>query len=131
MYWSIVSVSTSSHSVSSSTSWIWSWASIICLPSSSSLIASSKSTWPGSTSGLVFWVSSTKLKDSSEVLVDSEIIDGDYQYLGVGDLYIRWGGDDVANAFAYANDEYEIELYARSLGTSTAKNYGTIHLTRR
>ncbi len=75
--------------------------------------------------------SSTKLKDSSEVLVDSEIIDGDYQYLGVGDLYIRWGGDDVANAFAYANDEYEIELYARSLGTSTAKNYGTIHLTRR
>ena len=75
--------------------------------------------------------SSTKLKDSSEVLVDSEIIDGDYQYLGVGNLYIRWGGDDVASAICTAADEYEIELYARSLGTSTARNYGTIHLTRR
>lgn len=75
--------------------------------------------------------SGTKLKDSTQVLVDSEIIDGDYQTLGVGSLYIRWGGDDVASAICTANDEYEIELYAKNLGTSVAANHGTIHLTRR
>ena len=75
--------------------------------------------------------SDTKLKDSTQVLVDSEIIDGDYQHLGLGSLYIRWGGDDVVTASCTAADEYEIELYAKNLGTSVAANHGTIHLTRR
>jgi len=75
--------------------------------------------------------SSTKLKDGNKVLVDSEIIDGDYQSLGVSGLYIRWGGDDVASAVCTAADEYEIELYAKNLGTSVATNHGSIHLTRR
>ena len=76
-----------------------------------------------------------KGKDSNllktDTLIDSEVITGDFQHLGVGSLYIRWGGDDVTSAITTAADEYEIELYARSLGTSTARNYGTIHLTRR
>lgn len=79
----------------------------------------------------VFGKSDTALKAATEEIVDNDIIDGDYQFLGVGNLHIRWGGDDVATATCALNDEYEIELFAQNLGTSTARNTGSVHLTRR
>ena len=66
----------------------------------------------------------------SNVLVDSEIITGDYQNLGVGSLQIRWGGDSVINATTTNNDEYEIELWGSSLDASMS-SVGSINMTRR
>ena len=71
---------------------------------------------------------STLLK--TDTLIDSEVITGDFQYLGVGSLYIRWGGDDVVTAITTAADEYEIELWGSSLD-STVSSVGSIRMTRR
>ena len=74
--------------------------------------------------------SDTSLKSSTDVLVDSETITGDFQTLGIGSLYIRWSGDDVATATCTAADEYEIEVWGNSLGASTSSNFGSVSLTR-
>ena len=66
----------------------------------------------------------------TDTLIDSEIITGDFQHLGVGSLYIRWGGDDVTSAITTAADEYEIELWGSSLD-ATISSVGSIRMTRR
>ena len=75
-----------------------------------------------------------KGKDSNllktDTLIDSEVITGDFQHLGVGSLYIRWGGDDVTSAITTANDEYEIELWGSSLD-ATISSVGSLRMTRR
>ena len=75
-----------------------------------------------------------KGKDSNllktDTLIDSEVITGDFQHLGVGSLYIRWGGDDVTSAITTASDEYEIELWGSSLDT-TVSSVGSMRMTRR
>lgn len=71
---------------------------------------------------------STKLKNT--VLVDSEIITGDYQSLGISDMKIRWSGDND-DAITTANDEYEIELFGHNLDSSTPGQVGNIKMTRR
>jgi hypothetical protein len=75
----------------------------------------------------VYGKSSTTLK--AETLVDSEIITGDFQTLGVGNMEIRWGGDDDAAA-TLASDEYEIELWGSSLDVSITE-VGSSRMTRR
>ena len=72
--------------------------------------------------------SSTLLK--TDMLIDSEIITGDFQHLGVGSLYIRWSGDDVTSAITTAADEYEIELWGSALDASIS-SVGSIRMTRR
>ena len=71
---------------------------------------------------------STKLKNN--VLIDSEIITGDYQSLGVSGMKIRWSGDNDA-AITTADDEYEIELFGHNLDSSTPGQVGNIKMTRR
>ena len=71
---------------------------------------------------------STLLK--TDILINSEIITGDFQHLGVGNLYIRWGGDNVIDAITTAADEYEIELWGSSLD-STISSIGSVVMTRR
>jgi len=70
----------------------------------------------------------TLLKNNE--LIDSQVITGDFDFLGVGNLYIRWGGDDVVTAITTATDEYEIELWGSSLD-STVSSVGSIRMTRR
>ena len=71
--------------------------------------------------------SSTSLK--SETLIDSDVITGDYQSLGISDMKIRWSGDNDA-AITTASDEYEIELFGYSLDSSTPGQVGNIKMTR-
>ena len=82
----------------------------------------------GTTRMTVKGKSSTTLK--SEVLIDSEIITGDYQSLGVGGMKIRWSGDNDA-AITTAADEYEIELFGHGLDSSTPGQVGSLSMTRR
>ena len=81
----------------------------------------------GTTKMTVKGKSSTTLK--SETLVDSDVITGDYQTLGVSDMQIRWSGDNDA-AITTASDEYEIELFGYSLDSSTPGQVGNIKMTR-
>ena len=71
---------------------------------------------------------STKLKNT--VLIDSEIITGDYQSLGLSGMKIRWSGDNDA-AITTADDEYEIEIFGHSLDSSSPGQVGNIKMTRR
>tara|TARA_R100001463_G_scaffold3320_3_gene13615 strand:+ start:7770 stop:8747 length:978 start_codon:yes stop_codon:yes gene_type:complete len=71
---------------------------------------------------------STKLKNT--VLIDSEIITGDYQSLGLSGMKIRWSGDNDA-AVTTADDEYEIEVFGHNLDSSTPGQVGNIKMTRR
>ena len=82
----------------------------------------------GTTKMTVKGKSTTTLK--SDVLVDSEIITGDFQTLGIGSMYIRWSGDDVTSAITTAADEYEIECWGSSLD-ATVSSVGSIRMTRR
>ena len=82
----------------------------------------------GTTKMTVTGKSSTALK--AETLVDSEIITGDYQSLGISNMQIRWSGDNDA-AITTASDEYEIELFGYSLDSSTPGQVGNIKMTRR
>ena len=82
----------------------------------------------GTTKMTVSGKDSTLLKNN--ILIDSQIITGDYDFLGVGNLYIRWGGDDVTSAITTADDEYEIELWGSSLD-STISSIGSVVMTRR
>ena len=66
----------------------------------------------------------------TDTLIDSETITGDFQHLGVGSLYVRWGEDDVTSAITTASDEYEIELWGSSLDT-TVSSVGSMRMTRR
>ena len=81
----------------------------------------------GTTKMTVKGKSSTTLK--SETLVDSDVITGDYQTLGVSDMQIRWSGDNDA-AITTASDEYEVELFGHSLDSSTPGQVGNIKMTR-
>ena len=81
----------------------------------------------GTSKMTVYGKSSTTLK--SETLIDSETITGDFQHLGVGNLYVRWGGDDDVAA-TLVDDEYEIELWGSSLDT-TISSVGSIRMSRR
>ena len=82
----------------------------------------------GTTKMTVKGKSSTTLK--SDTLVDSEIITGDFQTLGIGSMYIRWSGDDVTSAITTAADEYEIECWGSSLD-ATVSSVGSLRMTRR
>ena len=82
----------------------------------------------GTTKMTVKGKSSTTLK--SDVLVDSEIITGDFQTLGIGSMYIRWSGDDVTSAITTTADEYEIECWGSSLD-ATVSSVGSLRMTRR
>lgn len=81
----------------------------------------------GTTRMTVKGKSSTTLK--SEVLINSEIITGDYQSLGVNGMKIRWAGDNDA-AVTTADDEYEIELFGHGLDSSTPGQVSSISMTR-
>jgi len=71
----------------------------------------------------------TKLKN--QTLVDSDVITGDFQTLGIGTMAIRWSGDDVTSAITTAADEYEIEVWGKELGASTPGVVGSVTMTRR
>ena len=92
------------------------------------IIDSADQTIIGTATFSVYAKSSTTLK--TDQIITSEKINGDFQYLGVGNLYIRWGGDDSATAKVYEDDEYEIELWGSSLD-STISATGAIRMTRR
>ena len=62
-------------------------------------------------------------------VVENEVITGDYDVLS-GGLYIRWSGVTDASV-AYETDEYEIEIFSSSLGTSTPSGIKTIAMSRR
>jgi len=81
----------------------------------------------GTTKMTVKGKSSTTLK--SETLVDSEVITGDYQNLGLSSMKIRWSGDNDA-AITTASDEYEIEVFGHSVDSSTPGKVGNIKLSR-
>ena len=83
----------------------------------------------GTTKMTVKGKSSTLLKN--DVLIDSEIITGDFQSLGVGTLQIRWGGDDVTSAITTASDEYEVELWGEELDATISTAVFPIEVTRR
>ena len=70
----------------------------------------------------------TLLKNNT--LIDSQVITGDFDFLGIGSMYIRWGGDDVTSAITTADDEYEIECWGSSLDT-TISSVGSVKMTRR
>ena len=80
------------------------------------LIDSVDDTIIGTATYSVYKKSSTTMKTTQ--IVTAETINGDFQTLGVGDLYIRWGGDDVATALVKEDDEYEIELWGEGLESS-------------
>ena len=82
----------------------------------------------GTTKMTVVGKDGTLLKNNT--LIDSQVITGDYDFVGVGNLYIRWSGDDVTSAITTASDEYEIELWGSSLDT-TISSVGSMRLTRR
>tara|TARA_R100001594_G_scaffold14555_3_gene31004 strand:+ start:9891 stop:10856 length:966 start_codon:yes stop_codon:yes gene_type:complete len=71
-------------------------------------------------------------KDTNELkkdlVVDNELITGDYDIVH-GGLYVRWAGDNDAAA-AVLNDEYEIEVKS-SLFSSSMSKQGSIRLSRR
>jgi hypothetical protein len=62
-------------------------------------------------------------------VVENAIITGDYDVLS-GGLYIRWSGVTDASV-AYETDEYEIEVFSSSLGTSTPSGIKTVTMSRR
>tara|TARA_Y100000593_G_scaffold93672_1_gene189437 strand:- start:1323 stop:2342 length:1020 start_codon:yes stop_codon:yes gene_type:complete len=72
--------------------------------------------------------SDTSLK--SDIIVDSEIITGDFQSID-GGLEIRWSAAviDGSTDVATAGDEYEIELYSAAMD-ATISNVGSVNLTR-
>ena len=80
------------------------------------IIDSADQTIIGTATFSVYAKSSNTLK--TDQIVTSEKINGDFQHLGVGGLYIRWGGDDSATAKVYEDDEYEIELWGEGLESS-------------
>ena len=82
----------------------------------------------GTSKMTVLGKNSTLLK--TDTIIDSKVITGDFQSLGVGSLHIRWGGDDVTSAITTATDEYEIELWGSSLD-ATVSSVGSIRMTRR
>jgi len=92
------------------------------------IVDSADETVIGTATFSVYAKSSTTLK--TEQIVTSEIINGQYQTLGLGSLYIRWGGDDSATAKVYDDDEYEIELWGSSIDASVI-GVGSSRMTRR
>jgi len=70
----------------------------------------------------------TLLKNNT--IIDSQVITGDYDFLGIGNMYIRWSGDDVTSAITTQADEYEIECWGSSLD-ATVSSVGSIIMTRR
>ena len=92
------------------------------------IIDSSDDTIIGTATYSVYKKSSTTLKTTQ--IVSSKTINGDFQTLGVGDLYIRWGGDDVATALVKEDDQYEIELWGEALDSSIPSAW-SVEATRR
>ena len=92
------------------------------------IIDSADSTIIGTATYSVYAKNTTTLK--TDQIVTAKTINGDFQSLGVGSLYIRWGGDDSATAKVYEDDEYEIELWGSSLDT-TISSVGSMRMTRR
>lgn len=70
---------------------------------------------------------STGLKNNQ--VVNNELVTGDYDVLS-GGLYIRWSGVTDASV-AFEEDEYEIEVFSSSLGTSTPSGIKTVTMSRR
>ena len=65
----------------------------------------------------------------TDLIVDNEIIDGDYQGTANG-LYIRWAGKTDASE-AVLNDEYEIEVKGERARSNVISSIGSISMTRR
>lgn len=80
------------------------------------IVDSADQTIIGTATYSVYRKSSTSMKATQ--VITSKTINGDFQTLGVDDLYIRWGGDDSATAKVYEDDEYEIELWGEGLEAS-------------
>lgn len=70
---------------------------------------------------------STGLKNNQ--VVNNELVTGDYDVLS-GGLYIRFSGVNDSSV-AYEEDEYEIEVFSSSLGTSTPSGIKTVTMSRR
>ena len=92
------------------------------------IIDSADTTIIGTATFSVYAKNTTTLK--TDQIIKSETINGDFQSLGVGNLYIRWGGDDSATARVSEDDEYEIELWGSSLD-STISAVGSVRMSRR
>ena len=92
------------------------------------IVDSSDDTVVGTATYSVYKKSSTTMK--AEQIVTSETINGDFQTLGVGSLYIRWGGDNILTAKVDQNDEYEIELWGEALESSVPSAW-SVDATRR
>ena len=90
------------------------------------IIDSADETIIGTATYSVYAKNTTTLK--TDQIVTTETINGDYQPL-IGNLKIRWGGDDSATAKVYEDDEYEIELWGSSLD-ATISSVGSIVMTR-
>ena len=92
------------------------------------IVDSADDTVVGTATYSVYKKSSTAMK--AEQIVTTETINGDFQTLGVGSLYIRWGGDDIVTAKVDQNDEYEIELWGEALESSVPSAW-SVDATRR
>ena len=92
------------------------------------IIDSADSTIIGTATFSVYAKNTTTLK--TDQIITAKTINGDFQSLGVGSLYVRWGGDDSATAKVYQDDEYEIELWGSSLDTAVS-SVGSMRMTRR
>ena len=92
------------------------------------IVDSADDTVIGTATYSVYKKSSTTMK--AEQIVTAETINGDFQTLGVGSLYIRWGGDDIVTAKVDQNDEYEIELWGEALESSVPSAW-SVDATRR
>ena len=76
----------------------------------------------------VWGKSNTNLKQ--KLLVEDEIINGDYQSLGLNNLQIRFGGKYMTStevdgttyqSMAFSNDEWEIELWGNNIQPSVSQ----------
>ena len=85
----------------------------------------------------VWGKSSTNLKQT--LLVDSKIINGDYQSLGVNDLKVRFGGkymtltevDGITfESKAFSTEEWEIELWGQNIQPAVS-HVNSISMTKR
>ena len=76
----------------------------------------------------VFAKGSTTLK--SETVVDAQIISGDFQSLGVGNLEVRFSGPTSTHATTTSNDEWDIELHGYAMDTTSPSKMGSVRMTR-
>ena len=74
-------------------------------------------------------VGKTTASLKAQTIINSEVITGDFQNLGIGNMKIRWSGDNVITAITTVGDEYEIECWGSALDT-TISSVGSVRMTR-